>query len=151
MTTALTTCTPAETLRTAFRRFGDRAVYQIPVVEPEDPRQVAGVLRRNELLWAFKELSDEHQRLLHKTGVEVAPRHSESVQMEIQIKEGQEDLCFRRIREITLPRNTLIVLMRRGERALVPKGDTRVEPGDVLVLLTTRDEEEALRDWIGEH
>jgi len=151
MTTALTTCTPAETLRTAFRRFGDRAVYQIPVVEPDDPRQVAGVLRRNELLWAFKELSDEHQRLLHKTGVEVTPRHGESVQMEIQIKEGQEDLCFRRIREITLPRNTLIVLMRRGERAVVPKGDTRVEPGDVLVLLTTRDEEEDLRDWIGEH
>jgi Trk K+ transport system NAD-binding subunit len=119
------------------------------VVEKEDPRRVAGVLRRNELLWAFKELSDEHQRLLHKTGAEVTPSHEDSVQMEVQIGAGQEDLCFRRIREITLPRDTLIVLLRRGERAVVPKGDTRVEPGDVLVLLTTRDQEEALREWIG--
>ena len=151
MTTALTTCTPGEPLRTAFRRFADRAVYQIPVVEVDDPRKVTGVLRRNELLWAFKELADEHQSLLQRTGTEVTPRHGESVQMEIQVREGLQDLCFRRIREITLPGGTLIALMRRGERALVPKGDTRVEPGDVLVLLTTRDQEEAVRRWILEH
>jgi len=151
MTTALTTCTPGEPLRTAFRRFADRAVYQIPVVEEDDPHKVAGVLRRNELLWAFKELSDEHQRMLRRTGVEVTPRHGESVQMEVQVREGQEDLCFRRVREIAVPKGTLIVLLRRGERAVVPKGDTRVEPGDVLVLLTTRDKEESVRRWVAEH
>jgi CIC family chloride channel protein len=151
MTTALTTCTPGETLRTAFRRFADRAVYQIPVVEDDDPRKVAGVLRRNELLWAFKELSDEHQALLEKTGTDVTPRHGESVQMEIQVREDHEDLCFRRVRKIRLPKGTLIVLLRRGERAVVPKGDTRVEPGDVLVLLTTRDQEEEVRQWVGAH
>jgi CIC family chloride channel protein len=151
MTTALTTCTPGEPLRIAFRRFANRAVFQIPVVEEDDPRKVAGVLRRNELLWAFKELADEHQSLLQRTGVEVTPRHRDSVQMEVQVREGQEDLCFRRIREIPLPKGTLIVLLRRGERAVVPKGDTRVEPGDVLVLLTTRDQEDAVRKWTGEH
>ncbi len=151
MTVSLTTCTPGESLRTAFRRFANRAVYQIPVVEEEDPRKVAGVLRRNEMLWAFKELSDEHQRLLERTGAEVTPRHGESVQMEVQVREGQDDLCFRRVREIRLPTGTLIVLLRRGERAVVPRGDTRVEPGDVLVLLTTRDQESAVRSWVGKH
>jgi len=151
MTSALITCTPGESLRTAFRRFADRAVYQIPVVEPDDPRTVVGVLRRNELLWAFKELSDEHQRLLERTGVEVTSRDEGSVQIEIQVREGQEDLCFRRVREISLPTGTLIVLLRRGERAVVPRGDTRIEPGDVLVLLTTRDQEHAVRGWVGEH
>jgi Trk K+ transport system NAD-binding subunit len=33
---------------------------------------------------------------------------------------------------------------------VVPKGNTVVEPGDVLVLLTTREREEALRGWVGE-
>jgi trk system potassium uptake protein TrkA len=56
---------------------------------------------------------------------------------------------LRRIREIPLPRETLIVLLRRGDRAMVPRGDTRVEPGDVLILLTTRAQEESLRMWIG--
>jgi CBS domain-containing protein len=149
MTTSLITCTPGEPLRSAFRRFADRAVFQIPVVEEDDPGQVAGVLRRNELLWAYKELADEHQRLLEKTGVEVAPEHGESVQVEVQVEEGQDALCLRRIRRVVLPKDTLIVFLRRGERGLVPKGDTRIEPGDVLTFLTTRDQERALREWIG--
>ena len=149
MTTSLITCSPGEPLRTAFRRFSERAVHQIPVVEDEDPLKVAGVLRRNELLWAYKELADEHQRLLERTGDEEISARSESVQMEVQVREGQEALCLKRIREVPLPKATLIVLLRRGDRAMVPKGDTRVEPGDVLVFLTTRDQEENLRKWIG--
>jgi len=149
MTTSLITCSPGEPLRTAFRRFSERAVHQIPVVEDDNPRAVAGVLRRNELLWAYKELADEHQRLLERTGDEGISARSESVQMEVQVREGQNDLCLKRIREIALPNDTLVVLLRRGDRAVVPKGDTRVEPGDVLVLLTTRNQEEALRKWIG--
>lgn len=149
MTRSLITCSPGEPLRTAFRRFSERAVHQIPVVEDENPQKVAGVLRRNELLWAYKELADEHQRLLEKTGDEGISARSESVQMEIQVVEGQAELCMKRIREIALPKSTLIVLLRRGERAVVPRGDTRVEPGDVLVFLTTRDQEETLRKWIG--
>jgi hypothetical protein len=149
MTTSLITCDPGESLRSAFRRFSERAVHQIPVMDDEDPDRVAGVLRRNELLWAYKELADEHQRLLDKTGDEGVPRHDESVQMEVQVQEDHEALCFRRIRSIALPRDTLIVLLRRGDRVVVPKGDTRVEPGDVLVFLTARQEEERLREWIG--
>jgi CIC family chloride channel protein len=148
MTTSLITCTPGEPLRKAFRRFSERAVHQIPVVEDDNPLQVAGVLRRSELLWAYKELADEHQRLLERTGDDGISSHAESVQMEVQVQQGQDRLCLRRIREIRLPENTLIALLRRGDRAVVPKGDTRVEPGDVLVLLTTRDQEEALRRWI---
>ncbi len=121
------------------------------MVDDDDPRKVVGVLRRNELLWAYKELADEHQRLLQQTGAEVGPGQGESVQMEVQVREGQRDLCFRRIRDIALPRGTLIVLLRRGTRAMVPKGDTRVEPGDVLSFLTTHDREDALRAWIGQH
>lgn len=149
MTTSLITCSPGESLRSAFRRFSERAVHQIPVVEDENPLEVVGVLRRTELLWAYKELADEHQRLLERTGDEGISARTESVQMEIQVKEGQADLCLKRIKEISLPRDTLIVLLRRGERAVVPKGDTRVEPGDVLVFLTTRDQEDRLRSWIG--
>jgi CIC family chloride channel protein len=150
MTTAVITCTAAESLRRAFDRFTDRAVFQIPVVEKDEPTKVAGVLRRDELLWAYKELADEHQRLLDRTGVDLTPSGSESVQIEVQIQEAHKSVCFQRVRSIRLPQDVLIVLLRRGERALVPKGDTRVEPGDVLVFLTTSDQEQTLREWIGE-
>ena len=80
--------------------------------------------------------------------VEVAPDKGSSVQMEVLVEEGHESLCFRRIRRVVLPKDTLIVFLRRGERGLVPKGDTRIEPGDVLTFLTTSDQEGVLREWI---
>ena len=33
----------------------------------------------------------------------------------------------------------------------VIESGSKVEPGDVLVLLTTRDQEESVRRWVGEH
>ncbi len=148
MSTSVVTCTPGESLRMAFQRFAERDVFQIPVVEDRGSRRLTGVLRRNELLWAYKELADEHQRLLERTapGVRAA---AESVQIEMEVEPDRPGLSFRRIRDLRLPRDTLVVLLRRGDRTLVPRGDTVVEPGDVLVLLTTPEQEEAVKAWIG--
>ena len=39
-------------------------------------------------------------------------------------------------------------VLRRGDRVVVPRGFTRVEPGDILTLITTREHEEELRGWV---
>ena len=148
MTRALVTAKPGDTLRRAFRLFGQGDVHQIPVVDSEDPGNLVGVLRRTEILWAYKELSDEHQRLLDRTGGAVTEAPEEAVQIELQVRKEQTGVCNKRIREIRLPPDVLIVLLRRGNRALVPRGDSRLELGDVLVFLTTQTREPELRDWI---
>lgn len=48
--------------------------------------------------------------------------------------EKKSSLCGRRLREIELPAGELVVLIRRGEEMLVPKGDTVILEGDLLVL-----------------
>jgi len=151
MTTALVTCEPGETLRHAFQRFSDRDVYQIPVVDPEEPGQVQGVLRRTEMMWAFKELSEEHERLLDKTDALPHERRFDSVHVELQVTPAHESICNHAVREIEVPEHALIALLRRGERVVVPRGFTKVEPGDVLTLITTRAHESSLRAWIASH
>ena len=47
-----------------------------------------------------------------------------------------------------MPAQSLIVLLRRAAQVVVPRGDTQVEPGDVLVLLTTRTGEDRLHAWV---
>ena len=148
MTTAVVTCEPGETLRHAFRRFTERDVYQIPVMDPETPRRVMGVLRRTEMMWAYKELSDEHQRLLERSDVLPPESRFDSVHVEIQVTPDQAGVCDHAIREIQVPEHALIALLRRGDRVVVPRGFTRVEPGDVLTLITTRQYERELRLWI---
>ncbi|MBE6209071.1 MAG: potassium/proton antiporter [Rikenellaceae bacterium] len=39
------------------------------------------------------------------------------------------------IREVTLPSHTLVLFVKRGDRFIVPKGDTRLAVGDVLLLV----------------
>ncbi len=42
----------------------------------------------------------------------------------------------KRIHELELPQGALIVAVLRGEDALIPRGETKLEEGDVLLLLT---------------
>jgi CBS domain-containing protein len=148
MTTGVVTCEPGETLRHAFRRFAEHDVYQFPVVDPAEPANVQGVLCRREMMWAYKELSDEHQRLVERTDALPRERRFETIHEELEVTDAHPGISYQRIRDIRVPEHSLIALLRRGERVVVPRGFTRVEPGDVLTLITTREHERSLRSWI---
>ena len=148
MTTAVETTFPAETLRNAFARFSALGAYQMPVVDPEDRSRVVGVLKRAEMIWAFKELADEHQRLLKRTHALPPDAGGDSVHVALEVTASHTDICFHSIREIKVPAEALIALLRRGDRVVVPRGFTRVEPGDVLTFITTRRHRSTLEAWI---
>jgi CIC family chloride channel protein len=148
MTTAVETTLPAETLRNAFARFSALGAYQMPVVDPDNRSRVVGVLKRAEMIWAFKELADEHQRLLQRTDALPSTAGGDSVHMALDVTTSHTDICFKPIREIKVPDQALIALLRRGDRVVVPRGFTRVEPGDVLTFITTRRDRARLEAWI---
>ena len=61
-------CFPDETCRTAAERMADAGVGRLPVVSPEDPRRLVGILTRSDLLKArerYLELEQRRERLLH--------------------------------------------------------------------------------------
>jgi trk system potassium uptake protein TrkA len=45
----------------------------------------------------------------------------------------------RTLKELGLPRGTLVAALRRGGRILVPRGGEKVEPGDRVLVVTTTD------------
>ena len=51
----------------------------------------------------------------------------------------------RRISELSLPGNTVLVSLIRGEEVVVPRGDTVLEKGDRVIAVTPIDQEEVLR------
>jgi CIC family chloride channel protein len=145
MTRSVITCLPGDTIRTAFRRFAERDVQLIPVLEDGE---LAGVLRRHDMLWAYREMSHEHEALLDRASLRVPLDRDETVQVEYPVPPENRAVAYRRVREVRVPPHTLIVLLRRGGQAMVPRGDTRIEPGDTLVLLTTRRFEGEIHDWL---
>jgi trk system potassium uptake protein TrkA len=49
------------------------------------------------------------------------------------------------VSELNLPRESVLVCIFRGEETVIPRGDTRVEPGDQVIALTTPELEDELR------
>jgi CIC family chloride channel protein len=148
MSTSVVTLRPGDTLREAFRRFAERDIQQIPVVEDQDGRRLAGVLRRHEMVWAYKTLSDEHQQLLDNVARTTSPGLEDVVQTEFAVSRRDRRVAGLLLREVELPPEVLVTLVRRRGSLFVPDGNTRVKAGDLLVLMTTREHESELESWI---
>ena len=43
--------------------------------------------------------------------------------------------------DLTLPDNTLVVMVKREQRFFIPKGKTHLQPEDKLLVITDNDEE----------
>ncbi len=150
MTTSVVTLRPGDTLRTAFRLFSERDIQQIPVVDDPVRPRLLGAVRRHEMVWAFKTVSDEHERLLRSSSPGRPLAGEDVIQIQVAVHRGHRSLAERAIREFALPRGALVSLVRRGGRAFVPAGDTVVHAGDLLVILTTREHEAEVRAWLEE-
>lgn len=68
-----------------------------------------------------------HQTLSHLTG------HND--RLEIPVFEGTRFVGVQ-VRDIAWPTHTLLMSVRRGSRDLIPKGDTELQAGDTLIVLT---------------
>jgi trk system potassium uptake protein len=55
------------------------------------------------------------------------------------------------VRQLGAPRHSLIGAIMRKNRAIVPRGDTTINPGDHLFLITTPDNVPAVEAWLERH
>jgi len=142
------TCRANESLNAVAERFTEHDVRTLPVVSPKDKRKLAGVLQRDKIIWAYGEMAAEYRRLRDRVRVGEEIDHEDSIKLEVHVKAEHSQLCFKEVRNIGLPEQCLVVILRRANQAVIPKGKTIVEPGDVLVVLTTRENGQVLRDWV---
>ena len=61
MTRDLITCAPGQSLRSILEKYKEYSFQKIPVVDPRDKRILLGSLSRENILWAYIELSKEYQ------------------------------------------------------------------------------------------
>lgn len=57
---------------------------------------------------------------------------------EVLVDEAHE-WCEKSVHELKLPKNSLIIMIRRGEQTLIPDGRTEIRAGDMIVLNTVHE------------
>lgn len=93
---------------------------------------VAGALRVKPV---YEMLLDRELARSARTGQVAAFPHNHVALSEITVETGSL-LANRRLKDVTLPDNCLIVSIRRGMSELLPRGNTRLLGGDIIVVLT---------------
>lgn len=133
-TRSVLTSFPDEPMWVALKRLGTRDVGRLPVVDRQDPELLLGMIRRSDIVRAyrvgigrrldFQERADR-LRLSKLTGTEF---------VEVVVKPGS-DMVGKQVRELSLPDDCLLTTVRRGDKVILLRGDTRVQEGDRIVAL----------------
>jgi CBS domain-containing protein len=138
---------PDSTVEEALRHFGALDVGRIPVVGRKDPHRVIAMLRRGDIVRAYSlAYMDEQARLAHMDRGKLEHQTGGNA-LEIRLQEGHRAVG-KEVQDLDLPPQTLLASVRRGGEILIPRGDTCLEVGDVVVALVPEAKEETLRSQL---
>ncbi len=130
----LLTAYPDESVGATLRRMSARDIGRLPVVSRRDPRQLVGLLRRNEVVGAYDAALTRR----------AAQRHSvQHARLDSHVPPGVLVESFRvlagaactnqAVAAVAWPRDCLLVSLRRGRETVIPRGDTIIQAGDTIV------------------
>lgn len=140
----MVTVFPDETVDTALRRMAPRDLSRLPVVARDDPRHLVGVVRRNDIVRAYEvgALRREEARRRAETIRAISDAHAEFIDLPLA---PDSHAIGKTVAELDLPRAAVLVSIRRGYELLIPRGDTRLQAGDVVTALCEREYTEQVR------
>lgn len=85
------------------------------------------------------------QNLILSEKVEDINESSKKIVVEFIVKHGSE-FANRKVKNIKWPGKSLLVGVKKGERHVIPKGDTEVKEGDYLAILTDVNSESRIKE-----
>jgi CIC family chloride channel protein len=128
---------PYEPMWKALRRLGRRGVGRLPVVEEEGSRRLVGVVRRADIVRAYDQAMAARAHHQHRAEVLRLGQVDGTRFVHLRIPAGSPSIG-KRISELSLPDESLIVSVRRGRKLQMAHGYTTLESGDRLTVFVGR-------------
>jgi CIC family chloride channel protein len=144
-TTRLVSVFPDDSFDEVIHRIGSRELGRIPVVDRMNPERLLGMVHRADIIRAYKlallddqarQDQNERLRLEQATGARL---------VEMDLSEGDAAID-RKLEELRIPPDCLIISIRRRGRVVVPRGETEFLVGDHVVALAGPGKEAILRE-----
>jgi CIC family chloride channel protein len=128
---------PDESMGTALRRLGVRDINRLPVVGRDSMRPI-GVVRRDDVVRAYNRALSRRGQELQRAEVLGLGQAEDLSLVQVHVREDSPAVGLS-VRELALPDDCLIVSLRRANRQRVVRGNTRLEPGDLVTLVAQQD------------
>ena len=129
-----------QTLDVALERMASREISWAPVIENG---RLAGVLKVRDIMQTYKSTLARSVRRTNR----LTP---ESTMFEVRIEAGSL-LAGRLLRETNLPKDTMVVSIAHEGKTIFPNANTRLEAGDQILIMTSRESERELRNFLNDN
>ena len=141
------TAFPDETLNMVLRRMSRRDIGRLPVVARDNSQKLLGVLRRADVIRAYDiALTRRTAQRHHEQTVRLDALTPTRVDVSDVTVEEHAQCAGKRMSEIPFPHESVIASVRRGRQVFIPRGETELRAGDILVVVAN---DEALEGVLG--
>jgi CIC family chloride channel protein len=135
---------PDDPLSKALHYMSERDVGRIPVVDRQEPTHLVGLLRRENIIRAYRSAILRKLETQHRSESLRLSRLTDTEILEFPLSSGMIAVG-RRIRDLQLPAQALITSIRRDDEVIIAHGETLLQPGDTVVVLTQPKTVDAVR------
>ncbi len=133
---------PDDSLRYALSLLVELDVRQLPVVAREDESRLMGMLTQRDVLREVAQPSDRD--LAQRTAPAPVRRLVGAVEIEARVEPGSTaDSSM--VSQLPLPEASVITAIHRKGAVVIPRGNVRLEPNDLAIVLSVPPEEAAVR------
>lgn len=138
------TVTPGDPVFRGLRRLAALDVGRLPVVASDDHGRLVGLLRRSDVVKAYQRAVTRSQGVQHRQETSRLRDLLDAHFVELAVSPGAP-AAGREVRQVEWPRKTVLTSIRRRGELILPHGDTLLEPGDEVVVITDRDAADEVR------
>ena len=135
---------PDEPMGVALRRLAARDVSRLPVLKETGSREIVGVIRRSDIVRAYDVAAAKRAQHQHRAEVLRLRDLDGSNILHLEIPPGAQSIG-KRISEIELPEESLIISVRQGRKLRVAHGYTLLGENDRLSVFTKKECSEEVR------
>jgi CIC family chloride channel protein len=140
-------CYIDETLNQAMLKLATQDVGRAPVIS-RDTGKILGMLERRDIINAATRAARDYQR--HMRTLEEIQRLERGIRtLEVEVMPASP-AAGKRVRDLTLPEDVLMVAIRRGKKIVVPRGATLIRVGDRVSVLVNLQQEKQVSQYFKE-
>jgi CIC family chloride channel protein len=138
---------PDEPVWEALRRLSVRDVGRLPVLERDDSRQLVGIVRRSDIIRAYKVAIISRSHHQHKAETLKLEKLDDATFLHLVIPQDATVVGMQ-VKEVNLPVDCLIVSVLRGKKQQVVHGNTIIHAGDKITVFTNEECSSIVRDQL---
>ncbi len=129
---------PDESIGEVMMRMSASGRGRLPVVSRSDPRQLVGMIAREDIIRAYQIALARRSELAHRVrrAKMYEPEGAEFIEVQIS---GNDPSVGKAIREVAsnLPTDCILVSIHRSGKTIIPHGDDVLMSGDTLTVFAT--------------